>query len=240
MLSFLIYGCKQGEMELLQDVVRDAAAFFSDEHLTLKVMDAWKPEELKQIDHFEVAIVDVTLEGGLQAAIGIRAMYPLADIVIVSDPTISPVVYLIPEIRPATLLLKPFVSMEIRERIRSLFAAMPQKDRTSDEMFVFQEEGESRRVPYAKILFFEARNKRIYIRVQSREYGLQGTMEALETVLPDFFRRCHRGFIVNVNYVSKVWYSRNAIHLTNGEEIPLSRSYKTVMKEALKNGIDDQ
>ncbi len=240
MLSLLIYSSKQDEIELLQDTVRDVVAYLSDEHLDIFVMTEWKPERLEQKDHFEVALVDVTADGGLQAAVHIREGFPSADIVIVSDQTISPVAYLIPEIRASLLLLKPFVYRDVVERIRGLFAVMSRWDRQSEDVFVFQDSGENRRVPYAKILYFEARNKRIYLRVQSREYGLQGTMESLETVLPEFFTRCHRGFIVNVNYVSKVWYSRNAIHLTNGEEIPLSRSYKTVMKEALKNGIDDQ
>ena len=44
------------------------------------------------------------------------------------------------------------------------------------------------------------------------------------------------GYIVNLSYVDEIWYSRNFIVLKNNIEIPLSRSYKPVIKEVVKNG----
>ena len=69
----------------------------------------------------------------------------------------------------------------------------------------------------------------------AKEYGIYGALDTLEEELPKQFRRCHRSYIINTSYISKVWYSKNSILLKNDEEMPLSRSYKTIIKEVVNS-----
>lgn len=45
------------------------------------------------------------------------------------------------------------------------------------------------------------------------------------------FIRCHRGFLVNQKKIERVIFSKNLILLADGYEIPVSRTYKSILKE---------
>ena len=86
-------------------------------------------------------------------------------------------------------------------------------------------------VPLAQIYYFEAREKRVYVRLKKQEMAFYETMEHLEERLPDYFVRCHRSFIVSRQRIRKVMLSKSLIELEQGMQIPLSRSYKPAFKE---------
>lgn len=238
MVSVLMYGCKQDEIQILRDVIKDIVAMRLDERLEIIKIESITDEVLNSVGTAEIGFVDIIEKNGLKIAKDFRMKFPSMDIVIISDSTVSPIHYLTPDIRAASLLLRPFAYSEIKNNLEQLFSTMQLRELSDDKVIVFREENEYHRVPYSQILYFEARNKRVYIRLSGREYGMHGGMDVLEKELPDCFRRCHRGFIVNVGYIREVWYSKNCIVLKNDVEIPLSRSYKTSIKEAMRNGKD--
>lgn len=234
MLSMLIYSCKRNEIELLQEISKDIIAFRSEERLEIIAFDNSKEFVLKEFENIDVAYIDITDAYGLQIAKDVRAGFPNVEIMIISDNTISPLMYLTPSVRAASLLLKPLDYNIIENGIRELFDSWMPKENDKEAYFSFENEKEHRRIPYSQILYFEARNRRVYIRVQSKEYGIYGVLDSLEEVLPKQFKRCHRSFIINTSYINKVWYSKNSILLKNDEEIPLSRSYKSAIKEVVQ------
>ena len=65
----------------------------------------------------------------------------------------------------------------------------------------------------------------------AREYGFYSTIEQLQEELGEQFIRCHRGFLVNQKKVERVVFAKNLIVLTDGYEIPVSRTYKSILKE---------
>lgn len=232
----LIYSCKQNEIELLQEISKDIVAYLYDEQLDIAVTNIWNDREIKKIGNIDIALVDITEESGLQAARDLRKYLGKIEIIIISDNTISPVVYLTPDIRPASLLLKPLKEDEIHNGIKGVFNLLEQNRNDDGTFFLFEEDKEQKRVPYSQILYFEARNGRIYIRLQNKEFGIYGTIKTLEEQLPENFKRCHKSFIVNVLQISRVWYSKNVIVLKNDIEVPVSRSYKNTIKEVIKGG----
>lgn len=234
MISMLIYSCKQNEIELLKEISRDIMAFRTEERLEIMTFDNYADIDMKAIENVDLAYVDITDEHGLQVAKDLRAGFSDVEILIISDPTISPMVYLTPTVRAASLLLKPLNTLMIQTSVKELFDSLQLETVNDVEYFSFDDEKEKRRIPYSNIVYFEARNRRVYIRVQNKEYGIYATLDTLEGELPDCFKRCHRSYIINTSYISKVWYSQNMILLSNDEEIPLSRSYKTVIKEVVK------
>lgn len=236
MISMLIYSCKQDEIELLQEISKDMVAYFYDDRIETIVAKSPEDMENQQIDTIDIAFVDITEHCGLQAAKDLRKRFGKAEIIIISDNTVSPVLYLIPDIRAVSLLLKPLQNIEIQKVLKSVFSLLERNTDDKEKFFSFGDSRERRHIPYSQILYFEARNKRIYVRLSSREYGVCGTMDTLEEKLPENFKRCHRGYIVNLSYVDEIWYSRNFIVLKNNIEIPLSRSYKPMIKEVVKNG----
>ena len=87
-------------------------------------------------------------------------------------------------------------------------------------------------VPYAHIYFFEARDKKLFVRTRHGEYAFYDTMEALERRLPENFRRCHRSYIVNMEKVLRYLPAENYLELADRIGVPVSRSYKAALREA--------
>ena len=98
---------------------------------------------------------------------------------------------------------------------------------------VYKRQGK-RLVPYSGIVYFESRNKKIFLGTDNEEYSFYGTLDNLEETLDDRFIRCHRSFIAAKKRISKIVLSKNIVVLDNGCEIPLSRSYKGKVKEAIQ------
>lgn len=82
------------------------------------------------------------------------------------------------------------------------------------------------------ICYFEASQKKIFINTDTQRIGFYDSLDAiLNKVDSKMFVRCHKGFIVNIEKIVSIDYSEMLISLSNGAEIPLSRTYKPNLKE---------
>ena len=146
---------------------------------------------------------------------------------------ISPVTYMKPSIRAESLILKPFqsqqVDMAVKEAIQEVLKKYQNPD--IDKVFVVDNQEGRVLIEYSAIYFFEARNKKIYLNTGAREYGFYSTIEQLQEELGEQFIRCHRGFLVNQKKIERGVFAKNLIVLTDGYEIPVSRTYKSILKE---------
>ena len=89
------------------------------------------------------------------------------------------------------------------------------------------------RIPFGQIYYLEAREKKVFIRMRMEELAINGTMEKLSERLPENFLRCHRSFIVNMDYISQIKLAENMLYLREGLFVPVSRSYKATVKRQL-------
>ena len=85
-------------------------------------------------------------------------------------------------------------------------------------------------IPYSQIYFFEAREKKVFVCTCREEFGFYHTIDKLEKDLPEQFIRCHRGFIVNTEKIRRISFSQNVIFLADDFNVPLSRSYKPLLR----------
>ena len=68
------------------------------------------------------------------------------------------------------------------------------------------------------------------IQTFSKEYEIRKTAEELATLLPDYFIRCHRSYIVNLFKVDCVY--KESLLLSNGDSLPISRNKSRETYEA--------
>ena len=108
---------------------------------------------------------------------------------------------------------------------------MDKKQESDERTFLIENREGKTYIPMSQIYYFEAREKRIYVRLKREEYTFYDTMEHLAEELPEEFIRCHRSFIVSRSRIQKVMLSKNRIILEHNMEVPLSRSYKAALKE---------
>ena len=101
----------------------------------------------------------------------------------------------------------------------------------AQESFLVDTREEKAVVPYSHIYYFEAREKKVFLRTKHTEYAFYSTIDALEKMLPDTFQRCHRSYIVNMQKLVRVVSSENCLELAGQITIPVSRSYRSLLRE---------
>lgn len=234
MISCLTYSSIRQELAKLECIMKDEAAYVSGEDWNMQFVSC--PEQievyLKSGKLLDLACVDITSEGMLARVEALRAAYKKALLMVIADAGISPMTYLKPSVMPNSLLLRPAAPCQIQRVVKELFAAFMQ-EHSSDEaedVFVLETREGKTFIPYKHILYFEAREKKVFVRVGNAEYALYETLERVKEVLPAVFLRCHRSYIVNTSKIERVVLSRNIIELPGGILVPVSRSYRMDVK----------
>ena len=70
--------------------------------------------------------------------------------------------------------------------------------------------------------------------LEDRKSAVYDSIENLQTVVPDWFIRCHRSYLVNTRKIRKVKMSEGLIEMEGGAVVPLSRTYKQDLKRLIK------
>ena len=92
----------------------------------------------------------------------------------------------------------------------------------SKENLIIQKGYESLIVSFEEIVFCEIINRKVYIHLASSEViDFYERIENLETKLDNRFFRCHRSFLINLQYLKG--YKNKTAYMERGREIPVSR-----------------
>ena len=127
-------------------------------------------------------------------------------------------------------LLKPIEKEKFEEVLeRALREA--EKHRTDEAGFLLvKTRNRTVSVPKGSILYVESRGKKAEVHTGKDAVQMYAALNALEAELGAGFYRCHRGYLVNMAYVSEYYHDR--ILLTNGETIYLAKEkYQEFVKE---------
>lgn len=231
MIYVVGHGLKN-EMFMVEKELRERTALSTDEQLhfigiyTRDAFERFMGEERPA----DIICADITIFQGIEQVEAIRKKYPQAALVLIADMTISPVNYMKPSILAAALLLKPLQQLHVEQVMKEIFQRYIEQTQ-EEELLVIETREKKYRIPYSKIMYFEARSKKIYVCTPNYEYGFYETMDHLEEQYSKQFIRCHRSFLVNRRMIENVKLSQNCLTLQGGIEIPLSRSYKGQIKE---------
>ena len=155
-----------------------------------------------------------------------------ALLMLIADAAVSPLEYLKPGIAPDSLLLRPYTK-EMLSEINGEFVQthLDRAEEDDGEKFMVETKSGKVFISYSKIFYFEARDKKLFVRTADEEYPFYGTIDALGAALPAGFRRCHRSYIINVGKISRVAYADNEIEMGDGIFVPVSRRYKKEFRE---------
>ncbi|MBO5474623.1 MAG: LytTR family transcriptional regulator DNA-binding domain-containing protein [Lachnospiraceae bacterium] len=237
MITMAAYDENEAELETIKAATKELAARLTE--------DVWKLEsisELKQFRSFmattpllDLMLYDVTGQEALELLQRFRKDYRAAGLLILADSGLSPMTYLKPDIHADSLLLRPWTREQLwevlEEFIRGYLEMMQNESKEGQKLYIIETKEGKIGIPFVNICYFEAKEKKIRVCVGREEFAFYYTIDRLAEELPKNFIRCHRGFIVNSLKIRKVMLSQNVICLTDGLEIPLSRSYKADLKE---------
>lgn len=238
MISMLLFDQKEKEAVLLKEYAHTTFAYSSEENLnlTIALKDEHVEKFLKKNNLMDIAFMEVADDSSIEVTKEVRKHYDLSELLIIAEPSISPMKYMTPSIRAVSLLLRPFTKEQCEQTFLQFFKAFfrNQLEEKEEQKLVFENREGKIAIPYSKIYYLEVREKKVYVRLKEKEYSKYESLENISKDLPDNFMRCHRSFIVNTDYISKVKLSENLIYLDDDILVPLSRSYKSEMKEYIK------
>ena len=139
-----------------------------------------------------------------------------------------------PRIRPSGVLYRPVKTTHLRDILDEVAAELDRLNKTeTDDVFIFKSEGVSHRVTFRDILFFEASNKKVVLHTAGQEIGYYDSMDNLTALLPPYFVRCHRGFVVNARKITEMRGAEMELRLSGGGRIPFSRSCRDSVRLAM-------
>ena len=92
-------------------------------------------------------------------------------------------------------------------------------------------------IPYEQVLYIEAKDRKTIVTSTDRKGIHKYTLQEFEFIMPKHsFIRCHRSYIVNVNFIQDIYpdtHSTFILSMKNGERIPVSQSYSSYFRKLL-------
>jgi DNA-binding LytR/AlgR family response regulator len=168
---------------------------------------------------YDIYILDIQMPGisGMELARVIREKREQPGPIIMFITVLSEHMQQAFDVQAYHFLLKPLDEEKFRTVLAGAVSEINR--RNAQEYVVVKLAGVTSAIPLSDILFVESRNKKIEIRTRGETVEYYGKIGEFEKK-PHFFR-CHRCYIVNMEHIAR--YSSNAITLSNGQEISLSR-----------------
>ncbi len=143
-------------------------------------------------------------------------------------------IFITPNIKTSSIIYSPIDIHLLHTRLVSLYKEMI----TISEMnsyFKVKNSNDYIIVNTKDILYFESIEKKILLKTNNKEYLFYSNFCSVLEQLPKHFIRCHKGFVVNTTKIFEMQFSKMKIFLLNGDELPISRTYKDELKFLLKS-----
>ena len=141
-----------------------------------------------------------------------------------------------PKVQPSGYILKPAKEKTVEALLEEIYEDYSALDQVKD-LFSFKIQANSYKVDCESILFFASVNKKIQLRTRTQEFEFYDSLEQLEGILPAYFMRTHKSYIVNLKMVESVAYPQMTIFLREEQFAFVSRTYKSALQERLKGDI---
>ncbi len=92
-------------------------------------------------------------------------------------------------------------------------------------------------VPFPEVMYLEASDRKTHVVAEKLSGTHKYTINEFDFLLPkDYFVRCHRSFIVNVNYIKEIYpdtHSTLLLIMKNETKITVSQSYTSYFRKLL-------
>lgn len=236
MINIVVYSTLPAEIQCLRRLL--SAYSFQNSWADCQVSAVSDVRKLDGMDQkVDILIFDVSQPAAVAFLKEKKRQYPPVLIFPIAGPDVPPTSYVCPEIMPYGLFWRPVSQESATPVVEQMMACVHhQIIPPSQSSFRITGKQKTQDIPFSSILYFEAREKKIALRMQEDELLFSSTLSQLEEELPAEFIRCHKSFLVNRRHILSVDRSNSSIVLDNRMELPISRSYKKSFWEAFQNG----
>lgn len=237
MIQVVMYSDFPGETQC----IRQLLSAFSIQHSWAECV-VKEVTDCSQLGHIQgqvdIIISAVSDDGALDYLKNKKAQFPSVSIYPIAGQDVLPTRYVCPEIMPCGLFWRPLSKESAQPVVDQMMARL--HDQTipqSQNVFRISGKQKIQDIPYSSILYFEARDKKLVLRMKQEELVFSGTLSQLEEELPQEFIRCHKSILVNRRHILSVDRSNGLLVLDNHTELPISRGCKKAVLEVFQDGI---
>lgn len=208
------------EKYILDKLKRLAVGFFQRKKVEVKVIVFRSGEELLDYQqNIDILFLDIQMDGidGMETARRLRNRNYRGYLIFIT--VLREMVFEAFVVQPYDYLLKPMKEEAFVKTMERLFASM-QEERAAS--LLVQRGYESSLVPFGDIIFCEIIDRKIYLHLKTGEViDYYDRLERLETKLDSRFYKCHRSYLINLNYLKS--YKNGMAYMINDKAIPVSR-----------------
>lgn len=86
-------------------------------------------------------------------------------------------------------------------------------------------------IPIKKIAYVECLDKMLYFYGDFDTVSVRCTLKELESILPECFIRCHKSYVINMDWIK--CYDTSTITLNNDVNVPIARARKVSVVESI-------
>ena len=124
-------------------------------------------------------------------------------------------------------LMKPVVQADLN---RAIDKAIANLRRSAAGPIGVMVDGDIMLIHPRRILYVESRLRKAHIHAIDGVHETYSSLSKIEERLPQSFVRCHKSFLVNIDYAKKL--ERDRIILMSGETVPVSQRHRKDAREA--------
>lgn len=139
-----------------------------------------------------------------------------------------------PSVRPSGILFVPLEKMRVFQTVHEIYVEyMRSAERETQPVFTIKTGGDYFTVNTGDISFFEAQGKKIAVKTRGQEISFYSNFDSVLEQLPDWFIRCHKGYVINTRHIAQVSFTDMTLKLKDHSVIPLSRTYRDELRTLL-------
>ena len=196
-------------------------------------------EDLLKADRgYDIVFLDIQMEGmnGIDTAKALRQKADSTVLIFITG--VKEYVFDAFDVAAFHYLIKPIEELKFYEVYdRAVLEVGKRKQQANGQLFV-KTRNRNATFNQSDILYIESRAKKVEIHTKTDIVEAYAAIGELEKQLVGSFYRCHRGYLVNMAFITE--YGNDSITLNNGETIILSKDkyseFVKVYMRYLKNG----
>ena len=223
-----------------EKVIREQIKDLIEKKQIESVIDIYSSgEELLMVEKcYDIVFLDIQMDGmnGIDAARALRQR--TEDTVLVFITGIKEYVFDAFDVAAFHYLIKPIEGMKFSSVYERAVLEVKKKKKYSMGQLFVKTKSRNVTLEQSDILYIESRAKKVEIHTRSEIIDAYARIGELEKQIMQNFYRCHRGYLVNMAFISE--YSSDSITLNNGETIILTKEkygeFVKVYMRYLKNG----
>lgn len=240
MLSVLLLDTLHEEKNSVSNLIKAAYARRDLPIKRLAVLTELLPilaSPAEQVGGYNVFIASFSKPEGeyIEIARKLRLQRENIFIVFVIDKAVDVASCVKPSVRPSGVLFIPLEKLRLYQTIREIYAEFLRLSEHEEQpVFTVKSGGEYFSVKTGDISFFEAQGKRIAVKTRGQEILFYSNFETVLGQLPDWFVRCHKGYVVNSKAIAQASFTDMTLKLRDQSVIPISRTYRDEVRSLIE------